>query len=51
MALPAYMTHWIWFIISFLKNWIMLIEVLSNYVNGNVDAKLMSDYDCVYGGT
>ena len=26
------------------------IEVLSNYVNGNVDAKLMSDYDCVYGG-
>lgn len=21
---PAYMTHWIWFIISFLKNWIML---------------------------
>lgn len=31
-------------------NWIMAIEVLSNYVNGNVDAKLMSDYDCVYGG-
>ncbi|MBP1613583.1 MAG: hypothetical protein H6Q13_1031 [Bacteroidetes bacterium] len=26
------------------------IEVLDNYVNGNKDAKLMSDYDYVYGG-
>lgn len=26
------------------------IEVLGNYVNGDKDAKLMSDYDCVYGG-
>ena len=50
MALPAYMTHWIWFIISFFEELDNAIEVLSNYVNGNVDAKLMSDYDCVYGG-
>ncbi|MFV0585726.1 RagB/SusD family nutrient uptake outer membrane protein [Bacteroides reticulotermitis] len=26
------------------------IEVLGNYVNGNSNAKLMSDYDCVYAG-
>lgn len=26
------------------------IEVLGNYANGNKNAKLMSDYDCVYGG-
>lgn len=26
------------------------IEVLGNYVDGNSDAKLMSDYDAVYGG-
>lgn len=26
------------------------IEVLGNYVNGNKNARLMSDYDCVYGG-
>ncbi len=43
MALPAYMTHWIWFIISFFEELDNAIEVLSNYVNGNVDAKLMSD--------
>lgn len=26
------------------------IEVLGNYVSGNSSARLMSDYDCVYGG-